>query len=173
MNDFPGGRIDIGKLVSVASADVKPVQLEDAERQAFEKEMKSVLEGAYTTPVGPTSHGDYAQVMVGDTVVATLGNDGSAAMSNALGGRLGGTLAMDGTGPDLAQRRAEQIAKATGGEVVKTATAMSPADWVNRPALRTTIDFEAMKRDGLFDQWQRLGAGSAVNALLFAQEPNA
>ena len=169
MDSTLSGRIDTSKLVPISLADAKPIQLEGAERQAFEKEMKSVIEGAYTKPDGPTSYGDYAQVVVGGKVVATLGNDAGAVMSNALGAQLGGILATDGDGPELAQRRAEQIAKATGGKVVKTAAAMSQADWGNRPSLRTTIDFEAMKRDGLFDQWQRMGGGSAVNAQLFAQ----
>lgn len=172
MDSTFGGRLDIGKLGPVSLGNARPIQTEGAERKVFEAEMKSVLEGAYTMPDGPASHGDYAQVIVGDKVVATLGNDGSAAMSNALGARFGSTLAMDGDGPELARRRAEQIATATGGKVVKTAAAMSQADWVSRPSLRTTIDFEGMKRDGLFDQWQRLSAGSAVGAQLLAQSPS-
>lgn len=167
MNDALAHRIDIGTLMPVSQAQAKPVRLEGQELQAFAKQMKSVLEGAYTTPVGPTSYGDYAQVKVGDKVVATLGNDGGAAMSNALGAQLGSTLDMNTGGPEGAQRRAEQIAKATGGEVVKMETAMSQSEWVNRTPIRTVVDFEAMKRDGLFEQWQQLGT---VSAQLLAQE---
>jgi hypothetical protein len=156
---------------------ITPFQVSDAikpsaeEREELERQFKSVLEGAYTRPMGNTDSGDYAQVVVNGKVVATLSNSGSAAMSNALGGQLGGSLDNDGTGPALAQRRAEQIAKALGGKVVKSSSAMTSSQWANRAPPQTYVDFAAMAADGNLGMRQRLsGSDSALSAQLLGQE---
>ena len=70
----------------------------------------------------------YAQVVKDGKVVATLDNDGSATAANADSGLLdvnGGPF----QGPDLAQWRAAQIARAVGGEVRLADTAQRQEDW--------------------------------------------
>lgn len=70
----------------------------------------------------------YAQVVKDGRVIATLDNDGSATTSGADAGLFdvnGGPA----PGPDLAQWRANQIAKSIGGEVRLAQTAQRQQDW--------------------------------------------
>ncbi|MEW5726567.1 MAG: hypothetical protein AB1918_01960 [Pseudomonadota bacterium] len=138
------------------------VRLEGDDLARFHDMAKRAIEGPYTRPVGRAGYGDYAQVMVGGKVVATLSNEGFAQTSNALGAQLAGGLVSDGQGPALAQRRAEQIAAAVGGTVVMLETAMTQTEWNRRPALQTAIDFEAMEADGMLDNWRRAVSNLAM-----------
>jgi hypothetical protein len=169
MDDGHGNGIPIERLGLVSRAGLKPIRLSGQQKMEFESAVRSILENAYRRPVDRTGYGDYAQVMAGGKVVATLSNEGFAKMSNALGARVGGNLSNDGSGPELAQRRAEQIAGAVGGTVVKLSSAIDQAAWRNREPIRTAIDFEAMRRDGLIERWQSLGGGAALDAQLLGQ----
>lgn len=105
----------------------------------------------YKIPVGkPDNHPDniYATVKVNGKVVATLYNSGGAEMSNAGYGRIKNLPSMGKDekliGPALAQKRADEIAKALGGTVEKNSTAQNQAQWQNRPAQEWTYDYKAI-----------------------------
>ena len=98
----------------------------------------------------------YATVKVNGKVVATLYNGGSSAMSNAAGavGDLQDPPGLNG-GPDLAQSRAERIAKALDGTIEKAPTAITQSEWTPRPDISTNYTraqldhaFQAMMAEG-------------------------
>ncbi len=103
----------------------------------------------YKKPVVPAD-ATYAEVKIGGKVVATLTNNGYVQTSNALSGKIRDILGReDGTqGPALAQQRAQKIAEAVGGVVVKAATAQTQAQWEMRPPIKWIVDHEAMERHG-------------------------
>jgi hypothetical protein len=99
----------------------------------------------------------YATVKVNGKVVATLYNSGGSATSNAAAGLVGDLQDPPGLngGPDLAQSRAERIAKALGGTIEKAPTAITQSEWTPRPDIstdytRTQLDdaFQAMMAEG-------------------------
>lgn len=135
--------------------------------------LKEVLEGAYTRPMAdtPGDYGTYAEVTVKGKVVASVANTGAATiMSNELGASIGGQLEMQGYGPTLAQRRAEQIAKAVGGTVVKNKSALTEAQWATRSPIKTFVDYDAMAADPLFDVWKKMSASSQFTTQLLGQK---
>ena len=75
----------------------------------------------------------YATVKVKGKVVATLYNGGSSAMTNDAAAKVG-DLPDPGSngGPNLAQSRAEYIAKAVGGTIEKAQTAITQSQWTPR-----------------------------------------
>jgi len=98
----------------------------------------------------------YATVKVNGKVVATLYNGGSSAMTNEAAAEVGDLQDPPGLigGPDLAQSRAERIAKATGGTIEKASTAITQSEWTPRPSVsqnytRAQLDaaYEAMMKD--------------------------
>jgi len=110
----------------------------------------------------------YATVKVNGKVVATLYNGGSSAMTNAAAGAVGDLHppGLNG-GPDLAQSRAERIAKALGGTIEKAPTAITQSEWKPRPDIstdytRSQLDhaFEAMMAEGQRAAAQRLAGYS-------------
>jgi hypothetical protein len=107
---------------------------------------------------------------VNGKVVATLYNGGSSAMTNAAAGAVGDLQDPPGLngGPDLAQWRAEHIAKAVGGTVEKASTAITQSEWRPRQTVSTTYTrsqldaaFEAMMAEGQQAAAQRLAGYSA------------
>jgi hypothetical protein len=107
----------------------------------------------------------YATVEVNGKVVATLYNGGSAAMTNAAAGAVGDLQDPPGLsgGPNLAQSRAERIAKVLGGTIEKAPTAITQSQWTPRPDIstnysRTQLDnaFQAMMAEGQRAAAQRL-----------------
>jgi len=111
----------------------------------------------------------YATVKVDGRVVATLYNAGSVAMTNqaaAMAGDLQDPPGLNG-GPDLAQWRAEHIAKAVGGTVEKASTAITqserkPRETVSTDYSREQLDaaFEAMMAEQQMATMQRTGGYS-------------
>jgi len=98
----------------------------------------------------------YATLKVNGKIVATLYNSGCSAMTNEAAAKVGDFQDPPGLtgGPDLAQWRAERIAKATGGTIGKASTAITQSEWTPRPTVsksytRAQLDaaFEAMKQD--------------------------
>jgi hypothetical protein len=99
----------------------------------------------------------YATVKVNGKVVATLYNAGSSAMTNEAAAKVGNLQdppGLDG-GPNLAQWRAESIAKATDGTIEKAPTAITQSEWtprqsVSRTYSRAQLDaaFEAVMAEG-------------------------
>lgn len=164
-------RIDISQMKQIDTEKLKIHRLSPQEEKAFKLEEKKIIEQMFTRPTGKTGYGEYARVVLNGKTVATLSNEGYAEMSNAFGGEIGSKLPNDGGGPELAQRRAEVIAKATGGTVVKQEAAMTQGQWVSRQPLKFTIDFAQMEREGYLDRWKELSGGnSAFNAQLIGQE---
>ena len=97
----------------------------------------------------------YATVKVNGKVVATLYNGGSSVMTNAAAGAVGDLQDPPGLngGPDLAQSRAERIAKALGGTIEKAPTAITQSKWTPRPNIST--NYSRMQLD---DAWQAMMA---------------
>ncbi|HEY4344021.1 MAG TPA: hypothetical protein VGN05_06740 [Parvibaculum sp.] len=99
----------------------------------------------------------YATVKVDGKVVATLYNGGSSAMTNQAAGKVGNLQDPPGLngGPDLAQFRAEAIAKAVGGTIEKAPTAITQSEWTPRPTVSTNYTraqldaaYQAMTAEG-------------------------
>jgi hypothetical protein len=88
----------------------------------------------------------YATVKVNGKVVATLYNGGSSAMTNEAAGKVGNLKDPPGLsgGPDLAQWRAEHIAKAVGGTVEKAPTAIAQSAWRPRQTVSTSYTREQL-----------------------------
>lgn len=107
----------------------------------------------------------YATVKVNGEVVATLYNGGSSAMTNAAAAAVGDLQDPPGLngGPNLAQARAERIAKALGGTIEKAPTAITQSQWTPRPDISTNYSraqlddaFQAMMAEGQRAAAQRL-----------------
>jgi hypothetical protein len=99
----------------------------------------------------------HATVKVNGKVVATLYNSGSSAMTNVAAGAVGDLQDPPGLndGPNLAQWRAEHIAKALGGTIEKAPTAITQSEWTPRQSVSTNYTraqldnaYQAMKAEG-------------------------
>lgn len=93
----------------------------------------------------------YATVKVNGKVVATLYNVGSSAMTNDAAGKVGNLQDPPGLngGPDLAQWRAEHIAKAVGGTVEKASTAITQSEW--KPRQTASTNYTRAQLDTAFE----------------------
>jgi hypothetical protein len=93
----------------------------------------------------------YATVKVNGKVVATLYNGGSSVMTNDAAAKVGDLQDPPGLngGPDLAQWRAERIAKAVGGTVEKAPTAITQSEW--KPRQTTSTDYTPAQLDAAFE----------------------
>ena len=93
----------------------------------------------------------YATVKVNGKIVATLYNGGSSVMTNDAAAKVGDLQDPPGLngGPDLAQRRAERIAKAVGGTVEKAPTAITQSEW--KPRQTASTDYTRAQLDAAFD----------------------
>lgn len=161
--------LDLSRMKPIDMSKMNIQRLTPEEENAFKAETKKIIEGMFTRPVGKTSAGYYAKVVVNGETVATLSNEGYAEMSNGLL-HIGSTLPNDGGGPELAQRRAEAIAKTTGGTVVKQASAMTQSQWNQHEPIKFMVDFAQMEREGFLERWKELsGSTAAFNALLQEQ----
>lgn len=104
----------------------------------------------------------YASIIVDGKVVATVDNQGGVSTDGPLGDKLREIMVdnVNGTnGPDLAQARAEQIARLIGGDIVKSDTAMTQADFNALPpfeAPRPTVNYTAMIADSRYTGLQEL-----------------
>lgn len=91
---------------------------------------------ADVAPSGPpdnTPENVYAEVRVGDRVVATLYNSGASMLSSEAYGAIGALDEPNLTGPELAQWRAETYARMLGGTLSMASTAASQEQWQARP----------------------------------------
>lgn len=93
----------------------------------------------------------YATVKVNGKVVATLYNGGSSEMTNDAAGKVGSLQDPPGLngGPDLAQWRAEHIAKAVGGTVEKASTAITQSEW--KPRQSQSPNYSRAQLDAAFE----------------------
>ena len=125
-------------------------------RKASDEEIarfKKIEELRYTRPINLENHPSqkiYAEVIVNGQSVAKVYNSGAMETSNALYGKvskLDSVKDPQGSGPMLAQERAEHIAKLLGGKVVKSSTAITPAEWAKVPPIEFEVDYAAMEQD--------------------------
>lgn len=140
-----GHRIDVGLLKRLYPSAVTKASPEQIAR------LDEAWKNQFRVPVGPADNDPgnvYATVRVNGQVVATLYNSGGAMTSNANGAQLSALPSMGegetSTGPVLARKRAEEIAKALGGTIEKASTAQTQAQWQQRPAMQWTYDYAAM-----------------------------
>jgi hypothetical protein len=123
----------------------------------------------------------YATVKVDGKVVATLYNSGSSAMTDDVGAKVGNLQDIGPNGgPNLAQSRAEYIAKATGGTIEKASTAIAQSQWTPRPSVlrnytRAQLDtaFQAMMAEGQKAAAQRIAGYPAAQASGFYRDISA
>lgn len=141
------GAIELGEVKQFDPASARKLSTEEIEK--FEQIWKDQFK-IMADPTQADNHPSniYATVKVNGEVVATLYNSGGAMTSNATAGKLSKLPSMgEGetlVGPELAQKRAEEIAKALGGKVEVVGTALTQAQWNARPPVEFTYDYEAM-----------------------------
>lgn len=102
----------------------------------------------YRDGVPPGASSVYAEIRLNGKLVATLYNSGVAATSGT-DPRIENLPSLRnarGSGPTLAQRRAEEIARAVGGTIVRTNSAQTVVQHVLPPAQRY-VDYSAMARN--------------------------
>lgn len=160
----------LGKVVTATNlaTKLKPMdiaELPEADYQtAMDIQLKGIelseksLQSQYTDYSAPDlSHEPrvqtYATVTVGGRVVATIDNQGGVESSDADYLRFKAALSdsvNNTNGPDLAQRRAEEIAAVLGGTVQKSSTAITQSQFEALPepsTAKATVDYDAMRRD--------------------------
>lgn len=135
------------KKFDTSSLSVHKLSQEDADRiQQAIKGQHKILANPEQADNHPSN--TYATVKVNGKIVATLYNSGASATSNAAYSKVKNLPSMGEeeqlTGPMLAQKRAEEIAKALGGTVEKAPTAQNQAQWQSRPPIEWTYDYGAM-----------------------------
>jgi hypothetical protein len=147
--------LDISQLKQLDTGSLKLRKLSDKDMAALEK----MREMVYAKPTNlhelknHISQKTYAEVVVDGKIVATLYNGGMAQSSNAIGGRIQNLPSMGAgetaTGPELAQKRAEEIARALGGTIRKASTAATQAQYLAASPFKVEyqVDYEAMERD--------------------------
>lgn len=130
--------------------------------------MNRMLELEYSNPPDLSDNAAYkvnSRVVVDGKVVATLDNNGFLEGSNDLAARLGDDLpdTVNGkSGPDLAAARARAVAEALGGKVVVADTAITQSAWEKIPTPKATVDREAMTRDPVWEEINKLKAARTL-----------
>lgn len=173
-----------GKLNQLSDSDWKKAAInvselpEDQYQSFMEQDQqriaanKKYLENQYTQTSFPDYSNDprmkpYATITVAGQVVATIDNQGVVSTdSNALGDRINKLLTglnedSASSGPAGAQYRADKIAEMLGGRIVKAGTAMTQSHYntlVPFEPPTSTIDYDAMKNDPLYEQLQNMSA---------------
>lgn len=144
--------IDFSRIKKLQLPEGSVRKLSEEESAKFQK----IREAMYSKPTNldelknHISQKPYAEVKVDGKTVATLYNSGSSATSNAVGAKILGLPSMGegekSTGPELAQKRAQEIAKALGGTVVKSSSAVTQAQYLSTKPfeVKYEIDYEAM-----------------------------
>jgi hypothetical protein len=159
-HEKPGIPISGLKRLDSAGLKITPVSIEVRDLMATNWLTMRAGELAMATEVPDNAPQNiYATVKVDGKVVATLFNGGSSWTTNAVGAKVG-NLDPDRNGsppggPNLAQWRAEYIAKVVGGTIEKAPTAITQSQWTPRPNVsrnysRAQLDaaFEAMTAEG-------------------------
>lgn len=92
----------------------------------------------------------YARIVAGGKVLATVTNSGVVLMRNQFGRQNSKQKWLnDGSrGPELAQQRAEELAKTMGGSIERAKSAQAQHEWQARPTTQWRIDHVRMARDG-------------------------
>lgn len=165
--------IQLNTLKSIDITSSKLPQSSSIDRGAFKARLESAYTQFYSRPVNIADHPSqklYAEVQVNGQTVAKLYNSGAMGTSNAAYGRIKNLPSMGEsvsiTGPELAQRRAEEIAQALGGKVVHSSTAITQAQWQATPLIQFQLDYAAMARDV---QEARANNDASARTLFLAQ----
>ncbi|MBP7065109.1 hypothetical protein [Ferrovibrio sp.] len=165
---MPGIAISSLENFTPLSAVLQPVKLSDEQMAEFRR----LLEQQYQEPVNLQDHPSqqvYAEVKVKGKVVATLYNSGAMMCSNAMASKLNGLPQIgnpQGSGPALAQARAEAIARALGGSIEKGDAAMTAAQYAKVPPIQFRTMPAMMEQD--LEQ-ARLAAAKAVSSATLLQ----
>jgi len=163
-------RIPISEVKKLDSAGLKIVSIKDLpevrDQLATTWLVRQAAELTMATEVPDNAPQNiYATVKVDGKVVATLYNGGSSWTTNAVGAMVGDLdPSRNGSppgGPNLAQWRAEYIAKVVGGTIEKAPTAITQSQWTPRPSVsrnysRAQLDaaFEAVMAERQKDSAQ-------------------
>jgi hypothetical protein len=126
-------KLDTSGMNIIAAKDVP--ELRDMIATAWLRTQAAAKQAAVTDVPDNAPQNIYATIEVGGKVVATLYNGGSCAMTNAAAATAGDLPDSPGGGPDLAQSRAEYIAKAVGGTIRKASTAITQSQWTPRQSV--------------------------------------
>jgi len=163
-------RIDLGTVKRVMEG-VPYHRVSEGTSEEFAEHlsmMNEMLELEYSSPPDLSNNAAYgvnSRVVVNGKVVATLDNNGFLESSNDLAARLGEDLpgSVNGkSGPNLAAARAKAVAEALGGKVVVADTAITQSAWEKIPTPTATVDREAMTRDPLWDEINKLKAARTL-----------
>ncbi len=113
-------------------------------------------------PADNAAENRYAYIFRGNEIIGEVYNSGGVSFyKNSDASQV--QLTEEGFGPDLAQKRAEEIAEALGGSIVKAGTAMDQATWLKTPAAERIMGAEA------FAKQMQMAAESKYNAQMIAQ----
>ncbi len=163
-------RVQVSEVRKLDSLGLKIVSIDDMpelrDRMATHWLNMQAAESRMATEVPDNAPQNiYATVKVNGKVVATLYNSGGSMMTNAAAGAVGDLQDPPGLngGPNLAQARAERIAKVLGGTIEKAPTALTQSQWTPRPDVstsysRTQLDnaYQAIKAEGAKATAERL-----------------
>jgi hypothetical protein len=154
--------IDISGLKAVSIKDIPELRDRMA---AYWLSAQAANAAAATDVPDNAPQNTYATVKVDGKVVATLYNSGSSVMTNDAAAKVGDLQDPPGLngGPDLAQRRAERIAKAVGGTVEKAPTAITQSEW--KPRQTTSTDYTRAQLDAAFDAMMAEGQKAIAQRL--------
>jgi len=174
---FAAQGIPVSQLKLLDTSGMKPIAIKDVPElrdmiATAWLRMRDAREAMATTVPDNAPQNVYATVEVGGKVVATLYNGGSCAMTNAAAA-MAGELPSEGGGPNLAQARADMIAKAVGGTIRKAPTAIAQSQWTPRQSVSHT--YTRAQLDAAFESMMRDNAKAAVqrNAGYQAAPPSA
>lgn len=164
---FMGQLLDLSEAVDLSNA--KGIAIWEMPEDQYQEEMqfqqrslesqRRELEARYMQkpemPDRSNYAGDktYAQILRDGRVVATISNEGTVETKGSLPNDVRESLlgSLNGTyGPDFAQVRAEQLAKAFGGKIAISDTALTQKEYLKleKPEVgEITIDYDAMKKD--------------------------
>jgi hypothetical protein len=145
--------IDLSKVKPIHAAE-----LDEKSYQNFVNSMESFLESSYyieNTTAGHPAYEAYARVEVNGKAVAKLDNNGFTESSNGAVHKLLSDEDSPLRGPALAQDRAERIAQELGGEVVKSSSALTQAEFSAMPQLRLEVDYKSLRADPSYEQLQK------------------
>lgn len=155
--------IDATELKSINIAEASPEIykqfMEGQER--FLETMHQKIKNYHGNPVNDT----YATIMKNGEVIATIDNNGGVSSTNTMGGRLRHLLSGDvngRTGPVLAQRRAEEIIEAMGGEIHMSDTALTQDKYNRTPKPYLEVDVAAMNADPMFQNLMNMQKARAA-----------
>ena len=164
-------------IKAIDMSKLKMFQAHEAPEEQYQRiigSMERMLEQQHRSHPSTTNnpaYKPYATVVVDGKVVAKIDNHGWTETSNAIGQKLGGQLprSADGViqGPALAQARAEYLAEALGGEVVKSSTALTQSQFNAIPQPTSTVDRAGMKEDPAYAQLQKI---KEARTLFLAQQ---